>query len=467
MAIQRIKASYQDPAGFVFVDPEAIYRLVTEKGRLDYIETRKKPLILNLIDKKFLLPEDRLAAAAISQLNHPVLKNAELVLQHPKLPFISYPFEWTFSALKQAALLHLAIQREALLDNISLVDASAYNIQFLSGSPIFIDHLSFRMYHEGEYWLGHQQFCLEFLVPLLLTAYCKLDFQAMYRGFASGIPLQYLIAALPWYRKLHFSLATHILLPAYFNKKNRISAEKQRREKKFPKSSYLYFLDALTRWISKLQYPTAQQTVWADYAQDNSYTAAMHNEKRAFVAEYIHLCQPARLLDMGCNAGEYAFLALEEGAELSVGIDSDHAALEKAFHKAYQEKLAFYPLYVDCLQMTATAGWGGCERPSLAQRLSADGLLCLALIHHLSLGRQIPLDAILDFCLTLAPSGIIEFVPKTDPMAQMLLRLKNAAGIVDYDYELFLHLLQQRARILKIKSLTGSDRKLIMYTRGA
>ena len=236
----RDAGSFRDPAGYILTDQQSIYRIVTEAGLPDYLAVRKTPIIEKLIAQSWLVDEDELSTTHA----HTVSANAAKVLKHSKLPFISYPYEWTFSALKQAALRHLAIQQYALAHDVSLVDASAYNMQFLGAEPIFIDHLSFRAYQTGEFWLAHQQFCNEFLNPLLLKSHCNVDFQAWYRGTNAGILTKDIAKLLPWHKKMRLSMLLNVVLPARFEKQSKQQAVDKVRQKKFHKTAYFNIMQS-------------------------------------------------------------------------------------------------------------------------------------------------------------------------------------------------------------------------------
>ena len=202
--------SYRDPSGRVFVLDDRVLRTVAPRAAADFEFVRSTGVLQSLITEGAVIAEEPVAAGELPR----GLNDARYVLQHPKLPFISYPYEWCFTALKRAALLHLEIQIRCLEQNVTLADASAYNIQFLGPQPIFIDSLSFRRYHEGEFWIGHKQFCEQFLNPLLLRALLGVPHNAWYRGGLEGIPTAELNRLLPLRRKLSWNVLTNVVMPA-------------------------------------------------------------------------------------------------------------------------------------------------------------------------------------------------------------------------------------------------------------
>jgi len=456
----REASSYKDPSGYILSADDKIYRVITPHGEAAYQKTRETSVIHHLIEKKWLLNETELSP----QFANDIAPDAAKVLMHPKLPFISYPYEWTFSLLKAAALRHLKIAQYALERDISLIDASAYNIQFIGVEPIFIDHLSFRPYQVGEYWLAHQQFCHEFLNPLLLKAYCGVDFQALFRGTNCGITTNFINHLLPFRKKCRPGLFMNVVLPNYFDKKPKQIAIKINRKKTFQKKAYLNMLQMLENTVKKLQYSDKQHTTWQNYAKDNHYNDQEKGEKIQFIKRFVKAVKPKQLLDLGCNSGDYAIAALQAGAEYVIGIDTDLGALEKAYHRALTQKLQFLPLVIDCANPSPAQGWAGIERQSLKARGTQDAIIALALIHHLALGNNISLDAILTDWLALAPTGVIEFVPKNDPMIETMLALKGDI-FPDYTYENFIQLLSQKAKIINTCKITIHGRVLVWFEK--
>ena len=398
----------------------------------------------------------------------PVADDAVYVVEHPLLPIISYPYEWSFLALKEAALLHLNIQIRALKAGISLSDASAYNIQFLGPKPIFIDYLSFRKYQDGEFWIAHRQFCEQFLNPLLLRSILGVAHNAWYRGNQEGIGTTDLARLLPVHKKLSWNVLTQVVLQARFqnsavsSKVTKVAEAANTR--KLPKSSYLAMLRNLHKWIARLEPPDTGATVWGAYADSNSYGNAEAKAKSAFIAKFASAVKPRQLWDIGCNTGEYTKVALFSGAASAVGFDFDQGALEQAFARASAEKLNFLPLFLDAANESPSQGWAGYERMGLAKRKSADALISLAFVHHMAITRNIPLNQLVDWLIGFAPDGVIEFVPKTDPMVQDILRLRDDV-FQDYTPENFLACVSSQAEIVDRATVTESGRLLVRYQR--
>lgn len=458
--VVREPGSYRDTAGFIVNHQNNIYRVITDLGVERYQSVRQTPVINQLIKKQWLLDETIIPAEQAKQIS----QQAAVLLQHPKLSFVSYPYEWTFSALKQAALRHLQIQIYALKNNISLVDATAYNMQFIGANPVFIDHLSFAPYQAGEYWIAHKQFCEEFLNPLLLKAYCDIDFQTIYRGSNRGVSTEMLATLLPLKKKLGLNTLFNIVLPVHFDKKAKQKAVSAVKHKPLSKTAYLNMLTMLESWIKKLKINDKQETNWQQYAEHNHYQDEAKQKKLTFVSEFAATIKPNTIWDIGCNSGDFSVAALNAGAKMAIGMDNDVGALEKAFARAQSEQLNFFPIYIDLANPSPAQGWAGIERKSLTERAPLDAVLALAVVHHLALANNIPLAQIVDYLLQLAPKGVVEFVPKADPMVQTMLAIKGDI-FPDYSYENFIGLLAKRAKVIKTEVITEHGRVLIWFEK--
>lgn len=457
------KGSFRDPKGSVYIAGDKVYRTVMPAGVEDYEFVRDTGLYSALVDKALVIEakEVELNALAGGQLG------AHYLLEHPKLAFLSYPYEWSFKALKSAALLHLEIQLEALEYGVKLSDASAYNIQFIGCKPVFIDSLSFSQYRDGEFWNGHNQFCEQFLNPLLLRSILGITHHGWYRGNQEGIPTQDLARIMPFKNKLSWNVFTQVTLQAALQnaaqiKRKPVAGEVKNR--KFPKSSYRNMLLSLHKWITKLTPLDKQPSTWGNYETDNSYSSDGAVIKKDFVSEFISTVKPRQLWDIGCNTGHYAAVALGSGAGSVIGFDFDPMALDQGFDRACDKNLNFTPCYMDASNQSPDQGWNGAERMGIAKRSSADALINLAFAHHMIISKNIPMEQYVNWILGFADQGIVEFVPKSDPMVQDLLLLREDI-FPDYEQDTFIALISQQAEIVKTAQVTGSGRVLVWYKK--
>ncbi|MEE2998247.1 MAG: class I SAM-dependent methyltransferase [Pseudomonadota bacterium] len=453
--------SFRDPSGQIINKDGRIYRTVTASAVDDFKWVKDTGLLDTLVADGALVPFEEADSSLVEEL----AAEPALLLEHPRLPFISYPYEWPFNALKAAALHHLDIHLRALDHNVTMSDASAYNIQFRGSEPIFIDHLSFVPLRDGGLWHGHRQFCEQFLNPLLLRSYLDVPHNAWYRGNLEGIPIDQLRRVLPFQRKFSLNVLMHVTLQARFqrNFSDSCSAEKIKavNNVNLPVSTLRRMLRKLSAWIEKLQ-PPGGKTEWSDYADGNSYNDEGTTAKRDFIKNFVTDTKPLTLWDLGCNTGDYSVAALDAGAEYVVGFDVDQGALEKGFVRAQHDKLNLLLLHFDASNPSPEQGWSQAERRGMSERGPADGLLALALVHHLAISCNVPLARIASWLANLAYGGVVEFVPKSDPMVKRLLRLRQDI-FLDYNEEYFLQALSNVAEIQQIAAVPNSGRKLIRY----
>jgi ribosomal protein L11 methylase PrmA len=457
--------SFRDPAGYIILDEGRVLRCVREAGRKNYETLRNSDLLKDLQDRGILTPSVELDGAAIQKnLN---LTDCAYLLEHPSIKSISYPYEWSFTALKTAALFHLDLHIELLDKDFSLSDASAYNVQFIGSKPQFIDLLSLRPYVDGEYWIAHRQFCEQFLNPLLLHARAGIDPAAWYRGNLEGIPTEATAAVMPF--NSHFSLAmqSHVFLPARFQRKARMVESSQALpRRKLPKIAFISMLKQLRSLITSLSIKGSNVTVWQNYGEEPGYQDADKTAKQEFVAEFVSKQTPNLLIDLGCNTGEYSELSLRHGAKSVIAVDSDHGAADAAFCRARDGKLALNTLYIDLANESPSQGWQQAERQGFSGRYKADAVLALALVHHLTLGRNIPLDSVLKWIISLAPNGIIEFPLPDDPQVKKLTLFKNDL-LAGYTPEQFVAGVERNARVVRQVKLPVSGRSLLWYDRAS
>jgi hypothetical protein len=281
------EASFRDPAGKVFYDSNKVYRIVKQAGkdRIDFLNS--KDLINKSSQNDFLIESRSLSDKEIKDLG---FNKEEIIFEHKKVPYVSYPYEWSFSQLKAAALHHLDFNLFLLNQGATLIDASAYNIQFIGSKPIFIDLLSIKEYIDGEYWYGHKQFCENFLNPLVLTSKKGVQFNNWFKGNLEGIPTNDLNNLLSFLDKFSYNIFVHVyLLNKFENKyKNQNKEVKINLKRKFPKKNFISMLTQLRSFIKNLK-PKKIKTVWENYSVTNTYEKSEENEKVKIVKKFINL----------------------------------------------------------------------------------------------------------------------------------------------------------------------------------
>ncbi|HOB14129.1 MAG TPA: class I SAM-dependent methyltransferase [Novosphingobium sp.] len=453
--------SFRDPGGRVFKAGEAILRTVTDAAAANFNAANDSGVLRKLADSGKLVD----FADVTGRAGEFGLETAKVVLSHPRIPFISYPYEWSFSLHKAAALAHLDLQIGLLGDGFTLSDATAYNVQFEGVKPVFIDHLSIRPYRDGEIWAGHRQFCMQFLNPLLMWSMLDLQPSAWFRGSLEGIAPEDLAKLIPLRKRFNLTVLTHVIAQAAMQKRsvNTSTGSQKYRQAKLPRNGFEGMLHGLRSAIAKLEVPS-HRTVWGDYAHNTSYSSPEIEAKHRFVKEMVGAVKPDLLYDIGCNSGDYSLSALDAGAKSVVGFDFDQAALEVAYRRAKDGNLPYLPLWLDAANPSPSQGWGQAERMGFSGRAAPQALLALAFIHHIAIGRNVPLDMATDWLVSQAPTGVIEFPHKADPMVQTLLAQRDDI-FPDYDKDVFARLLGERARIVKQVDVLPT-RTLFWYDRG-
>jgi ribosomal protein L11 methylase PrmA len=450
-------ASYRDPDARVLVHEGRILRAFNEEGAKRFDAVRRTGLLERLES------QGRVVRTVDSAFSVP---GAALAVEHETIPFISYPYEWPFTLLKRAALLHLDVQLEALASGVVLADATAYNVQFRGVSPVFIDLGAFRPYREGELWGAHRQFCDQFLNPLLLACEVGVDFQPLLRGSLEGIAATTLAPLLGARRWMSPRFAMHVLLPAKAEgmARRREAASVERiRQAKLPREGYRALLRQLRAWIQGLA-PREALTPWADYAAKRTYADSEIAVKRRVVEEFAAQYRPAMLWDIGCNDGEFTAAALRAGAARATGFDADLGSLERAIQRASHDELALLPLRLDAADPSPGLGWRNRERTAWIERGPADAVMALAFVHHLALGRNVPLEEVVDLLVSVAPRGLVEFVPKDDSTSRRMLALKGDI-FPGYTAQAFEQHLSARARIARTERVSASGRTLYVFER--
>src|ERR1044072_4092386 len=250
-AIRAEPGSFRDPGGRIYWYGERVLRTVMPSAAKDFDFVEASGLIPSLVERGMLMPQSHLSLELLGE----AVGDASYLLEHPKLDFISHPYEWPFRGLQAAALLQLDLYLEALKHDVTLSDATAYNIQFQGVRPVFIDRLSFRRYVEGQFWLGHRQFCEQFLNPLLLRSLFGIPHNAWYRGSPQGIGAAELSALLPLRKKFSWRVLTNVVMQGSLQRTRASDAQQAVASSKlrFPKPAFVRLVRGLREWIESLR----------------------------------------------------------------------------------------------------------------------------------------------------------------------------------------------------------------------
>jgi hypothetical protein len=451
MTTSRDTASFRDPSGFVFRRDGIVYRQINQGYRENYSYLLESGLYNELTSAGLLIAHEEMDVAPA------VVPNAFKIIKPRPVAFISYPYEWCFSQLRDAALATLSVMKRGLDRGMILKDASAYNIQFHEGRPVLIDTLSFERYREGTPWVAYRQFCQHFVAPLALMSSLDVRLGQLSRVYVDGIPLDLASRLLPWRSRMSLGLLIHIHLHSGRLRRHRGGALAKKKVL-IKRRGLLGIVESLERTIRGLAWRPGG-TEWADYYRRTLYSDAAFKCKRKIVARFL-LDEPLRVVwDLGANTGVFSRISADLGI-LTVAFDVDATAVELNYRRAMEgRETAVLPLHLDLTNPSGGIGWGCEERLSLADRGPADAVLALALIHHLAIGNNVPFRKIAEFLARVCRRLVIEFVPKGDPMVQFMLASREDI-FAEYDRPCFEAEFSREFEIEQVAEIEGTERCL-------
>jgi hypothetical protein len=454
--------SFRDRDSRVFRHHGQVHRLLSERGLADWEALARTRFFPRLVASGKVVRSERVELPP--ELLRELPGSWAATLAHETLPFVSYPYEWSFAMLREAARLQLELVAEALAEDMTLKDASAYNLQWRGVEPVFIDVGSFQRLRQGDPWVGYLQFCQLFLYPLLLTAYKDVPFHPWLRGSIDGIAPEPFAALMSWRDRLRPGVLAHGVLQAKLQARTAgsggdgASLRGELARSGFDKRLIVANVERLRRLVDGLQWQRARST-WSEYAQDNSYTPEDRERKQRFVTAAAARRRWGLAWDLGSNTGEYSRIAAAH-AEWVVAMDADHLTVDRMFHALRRDGVRnVLPLYNNLADPSPDLGWRGVERRSLEHRRRPELTLALALLHHLVLAANLPLAEVLDWMRGLGSHLVLEMVTKDDPMARRLLRDKDDT-YTDYVPEELERLLGARFEVLERLPLASGTRTL-------
>ena len=423
----RDPASFRDPDGYVFTRGDRVFRALRKGGADSYRALRKSGLADVLEKDKMMTVSwevDRVDLGGHDIAGDDIC----MLVEQEKVPVVSYPFEWSFDMLRDAAILSLDVLKACSEFGFVLKDATAYNVQFVGSRPIFIDLLSIKPYVQNQPWTGYAQFCQNFLYPLAVDAIKKLPCQSLLRTYLNGMPVEATRNILGVQAFTSWGMVKHVglqsLLQRSFGGKQQELVSTVR-SFSFSLEHIVALSDDMRRMIGRMS-KRSDGSAWSMYQDERLYSHAALERKKRFVRKHLERLRPHCVLDLGCNTGEFSLLAAQYG-QYVVAMDADESCVNEVYRNCKKEsKQGILPLVMDITNPTPSQGWELCERPSVFDRVQPDCVLMLALIHHLCIAANIQLSQIVSLLKRLgARSSIVEFVPKTDPMVKRLLATRE------------------------------------------
>jgi SAM-dependent methyltransferase len=451
--------SFRDRSARVFIDPERrVYRALSEPALADWNALSATRLFRRFSESGDLVATER--ASDEASLLAALGGQWRAVLRHQTIPFVSYPYEWSFGMLKDSALLQLDLLIAALDERLILKDGTPYNVQWIGAKPVFIDIGSIARLQADEPWAGYRQFCRLCLYPLLLQAYKDVPFQPWLRGSLEGISAEACSGLMTARDLMRPGVLAHVYLQAQAERRaapDRNVKEELRRAGFHPELIKAN-VTRLRRLVAGLTWKR-QHSIWSEYADKNTYQQEEANQKVAFV-ESVTASRPRRLVwDLGSNTGRFARLAAAH-ADYVVAVDADELSVERLYQSLKVDgPTNVLPLVGNIADPSPGLGWLGRERLPLPDRGRPDLVLCLALIHHVVLGANVPLDEFIGWLAELGAELVIEFVGREDSMVEALLRHKEDL-FTDYEHANFETQLGARFDIIRRERLSSGTRTL-------
>jgi ribosomal protein L11 methylase PrmA len=458
------QGSFRDPSGGVLHSGDRILRYFRPEAAAAFQGVIDSGLLQALELKGSLIPTRSISSTSDADLYTSASSLTEgevgLLLEHERIPFLSYAYGWPFEMLRDAALCTLETIEEALNSGFMVKDATPFNIQFVGPRPVFIDVASIEKYEDGQIWTGYSQFCRTFLNPLMLQALRDVPYHPWLRHSLDGIDPSDLSRVLGLANKLRPSVFIHVVLQAMLNRRTSAFAPSGEKHRPVSREATLQLVRGLQGVVSKLHRKRRKST-WIDYEDELPYADEAVAAKERFVEESVRAANPGVLWDLGCNRGLFSTLAAAHAGYV-VAMDFDEATVGALYERVKGKFPNLLPLVVDLMNPEPDQGWAQSERQGLAARGPADFALALALVHHLRISGNVPLSRIFGWLSDVTSAGVVEFVPRADPMVQRLLSTrKDVYG--DYDEAQFEAALSREFAIEERHQLPGSERILYRF----
>jgi len=463
--LNKDSGSFRDPAN-------SVYQLIDETGKVRIIRGLREDALKNykeLITQEFYSDLSREGALvetkeiSTKDFDKPSEYKWAGYVEHEAISFISYPYEWPFSMLKDAALLHLDLMERSLESGWTLKDATPYNIQWKNLKPIFIDIPSFEPWIKGEPWVGYRQFCSMFLAPLLLKSHLNIDYVDILRSSLDGISPTESIKLFQGLNKFKKGVISHIYFPSkvensILNRERDDAYAKKRKAPSHSKAMIIGLVQSLRRLINRLNYKIGHSD-WSQYDITHSYDDSDFNLKKKFIEKYASSRFRDQIWDIGCNTGTFSDICSQHCNQV-VSIDSDFVAIEKLF-LSQKEKTSsnILPIVMNLANTSPSQGFASKERKSFEERGKPELIICLALIHHMRISSNIPNIEFLKYLRSFDAEIIIEFVDRHDEMVKKLLTNKKE-DYPDYNKQDFLREVQKYFEIKDRQSLKNDDREI-------
>jgi SAM-dependent methyltransferase len=451
--------SFRDPDSAVFTADGKVLRGLSGRAAADYERLSGTSFFPRLVGS------GQIVRTAVHEGDAPPSPRGApwtRVLEHERVPVVSYPYEWPFAMLREAASLQLDVLVAALGEGISLKDGTAYNVQFFGSRPTFIDIGSFEP--ASGPWPGYRQFCQTMLFPLMVQAHLGVPFQPLLRGSIDGLTPSQVAGMFSGLRRFRKGVVRNVTLHSVLERRVTTASEQVKSELKdsgFSADLAKATAKNLAKLVSGLEVARRGST-WSDYRDTCSYSDADAEAKQAFVRSAIAGGDAGLVLDLGANDGVYSLLAAEQ-ADYVVAVDGDEMVIDRLYRRLRAERNEnVLPLVMNLVDPSGGVGWRNRERAAFADRVRPDVTLALALVHHLAIAANVPLPEVVSWLRSFGGRLVVEFVHVDDVQVQRLLANKPAGLFDDYRREAFEALLAEQFLVNEQQSLPGGTRTLYL-----
>jgi len=446
----RSASSFRDPNSHVLVDEEVtrVFEPRAAKTIKDFLDS---PTFGSLVGR------GDIETPLTSTLN----STGQLLLTHREIPLWNYPWEWTWSMLRDAALLHLEMLQVCAADNWTMSDATSFNIVFTDGRPIFIDHGSFVRRTDDEPWWAYTQFCEHFLYPLMVAAHTGAQLAPLLRGGFGRVSLNDAHALLKT-NKRRRGVVKYVLLPYQAANRSDMSVDEvSESASAMTTEIYKNILRGLHSTITKLEAPGGVST-WSGYANRDHYTGSALSEKGEFIDRVTAATRPATVLDIGANDGHFSEIAAQH-AERVIAADGDPLVVDRLYVSGSAKNVL--PLVQDATNPSPSMGWRSCERTGFFDRVQPDLVLALAVFHHVVFTGNVPVSQLGVWMSEINADFIVEFVHREDQKVQHLLKRKTDPETFSYDLDSFLESTSPYFSLIEKQTLSSGTRSMLHLSR--
>lgn len=473
-------ASFRDPSGFLFEFNDRIARIIKKEGQADFnafmqsSTAREFVKSGNLVRTSILDQEQVKELLAVREIAG-AYKDEEgaIIVEHDRIPFRNYPYEWPPEMLHAAGSLTLDLADSLHSEGLGLKDATPYNVLFRGPEPVFVDLMSFERRVEGDpIWLSSAQFERTFLLPLLANKKFGITINELLTSRRDGLEPEEIYNLCGTFQKFIQPFLTLVSLPTWLARRrdrDDLAIYEPKPLENVEKARFILasLYKRLRRMLNRLEPQAGKQSAWSDYmASNNNYSREQFAAKQDFVEGAKAEFGAKRVLDVGCNDGHFSAIYASGGASV-VAIDNDPVVVGNVWRKARAEKLNILPLVINLSRPSPAIGWRNRECQSFLDRARGgfDCVLMLAVIHHLLVTERIPLAEIIELAAEITTGIlIIEFIAPEDSMFRRIARGRGNL-FRDLTVELFEATCKTHFEIIRSQHMDQSSRWLYLLRK--